>query len=250
MPSTSHSRKNETYVPNEKLSSQCQQRARIRSAARHLADERALTLCVIPHRDNLPFWLLNGNVKYKAEAGPRHVAVYGMSRVSLIQNIPHVRGAGDILYTVLELTNEVTAHRFPPAPAEPTLLSTVPTLSTAAPRDAEPYMLAAEILIPPVSAAFPTPYMYVSNRNDPSPEGDTIAVFSLAEPTKPELVAEVRSGLRHLRGMWFGGDDSRWLAAGGVHGPGIKIFERIDGGKGLREVASLELDAPTGFLWV
>lgn len=107
-------------------------------------------------------------------------------------------------------------------------------------------MLAAEILV----ATSPTPYLYVSNRNDPSPEGDTIAVFSLADPAKPELVNEVRSGLRHLRGMWFGGEDACWLIAGGVLGGGVKVFERVDGGKDLKQVASLELEAPTGFLWL
>ncbi|KAF9819528.1 hypothetical protein IEO21_01992 [Rhodonia placenta] len=140
----------------------------------------------------------------------------------------------DILYTVLELTNEVTAHRLPPAPEEPTLFACVHTLRTPASFEAEPSMLAAEILI----ATSPTPYLYVSNRNDPSPEGDTIAVFSLADPAKPELVNE------------FGGEDARWLIAGGVLGGGVKVFERVDGGKDLKQVASLELEAPTGFLWL
>lgn len=110
-------------------------------------------------------------------------------------------------------------------------------------------MLAAEILIPPPNELFSTPYIYVSNRNDPSPEGDVIAIFSAADPEKLELVAEVRSGLKHLRGMLFGGPDLKYLIAGGVHGGGVKVFERIDGGKGLKEVASHSLDAPTGFLW-
>jgi len=125
----------------------------------------------------------------------------------------------------------------------------VPTMLTAAP-DTDPYMLAAEILIPPPNAAFPTPYVYVSNRNDPSAGGDIIAIFDITDVAKPELVAEVRSGLKHLRGMWFGGPEDRWLVAGGVLGSGVKMFERVDGGKSLKEVASLELEAPTSFLWI
>lgn len=109
-------------------------------------------------------------------------------------------------------------------------------------------MLAAEILIPPPNTSFPAPYIYVSNRNDPSPEGDTVAIFSL---NPLELVAEVRTGLKHLRGMAFGGPDDRWLVAGGVHGGGVKVFERVDEGKGLKLLASNEgIEGSTAFLWV
>ncbi len=110
-------------------------------------------------------------------------------------------------------------------------------------------MLAAEILLPVPNKSYPTPYLYVSNRNDTSPEGDVIAIYSVADPEKIELVAEVRSGLKHLRGMLFGGPDEKYLVAGGVQGGGVKVFERIDGGKGLKEIASVDLEAPTGFLW-
>ncbi|TFY58628.1 hypothetical protein EVJ58_g6304 [Rhodofomes roseus] len=112
-------------------------------------------------------------------------------------------------------------------------------------------MFAAEILLPAPNASYPTPYIYVSNREDPSPGNDTIAIFSTVDSdVGPKMVAEVRSGLKHLRGMVFGGPDDKWLIAGGVYGGGVKVFERVDGGKGLREVASLELEAPTGFLWI
>lgn len=110
-------------------------------------------------------------------------------------------------------------------------------------------MLSAEILLPRPNASYTEPYLYASNRNDPSPEGDVIAIFSIADPEKLELVAEVRSGLKHLRGMLFGGQDDKYLIAGGVRGGGVKIFERVDGGRGLKEVASAPLEAPTGFLW-
>ena len=158
--------------------------------------------------------------------------------------------ADDILYTVLELTSEVTAHRFPPLPAEPTFITRVPTMSKFPGSLAETGMLAAEILLPTPNNAFPTPYLYVSNRNDPSPEGDVIAIYSVADPEKIELVAEVHSGLKHLRGILFGGPQDKYLVAGGVFGGGVKVFERLDGGKALKEVASLELEAPTGFLWI
>ena len=158
--------------------------------------------------------------------------------------------ADDILYTVHELTNELSVYRFPPAPEEPTHLATLSTLLST-PAESRSNMFAAEILLPAPNAQFPTPYIYVSNRNDPSPGDDTIAVFSTADADGgPQLVAEVRTGLKHLRGMEFGGPDGRWLIAGGVLGGGVKVFERLDGGKALKEVASLELEAPTGFLWI
>ncbi|KAI0774922.1 putative isomerase YbhE [Trametes elegans] len=186
-------------------------------------------------------WAEKGVVTYKAGSGPRHVAFHG-----------------GVLYTLLELTSEVAAHRLPPLPAEPTLLDTVWTTRERLPPADAANMLAAEILVPPPSAAFPAPYVYVSNRNDPSPAGDTIAVFAPVGASggagegeeKITYVAEVRSGLKHLRGMEFGGPDDRWLVAGGVHGGGVKMFERVDGGRNLREVAAVDVAAPTGFLWL
>lgn len=146
-------------------------------------------------------------------------------------------------YTLLELTSEISKHPHP-APGS-SVTETKPTLSKPLPRPNK--MLAAEILIPKPNSTFTTPYVYVSNRNDPSPEGDTISIFT----TDLELVAEVHTGLKHLRGMLFGGPDEKWLVAGGAEGGGAKVFERIDGGKGLKEVAAEKsVQSPTGFLWL
>ncbi|KAH9935149.1 putative isomerase YbhE [Epithele typhae] len=179
-------------------------------------------------------WEEKGTVDFKPGSGPRHVAFHG-----------------DVMYTVLELSSELAAHRLPPLPAPATLLDTVPTMAAPPPPEHAAAMLAAEVLAPPPSAAFPRALVYVSNRNDPSPLGDTIAVFGAVDAGgKIALVREVRSGLKHLRGMVFGGADDRWLVAGGAQGGGVKVFERVEGGAGLKEVASVELEAPTGFLWL
>ncbi|TCD61625.1 hypothetical protein EIP91_008149 [Steccherinum ochraceum] len=175
-------------------------------------------------------WVQRGDVKYEPGSGPRHVAVYK-----------------DKLYTLLELSKEVTAHRFPALPAEPSFLSKLPTQKTFPPPPASDEMLAAEILLPTPNTAFPTPYLYLSNRNDPSPEGDIISIYSVAENL--QAAAEVHSGLKHLRGMVFGGPQNKYLAAGGLNGGGVKVFERVDGGKGLKEVASLDIEKPTHFIW-
>ncbi|KAG7441050.1 3-carboxy-cis,cis-mucoante lactonizing enzyme [Guyanagaster necrorhizus] len=173
-------------------------------------------------------WMAQSHITYEPGEGPRHVAFHNGT-----------------LYTLLELISTVASHRLPPQPAEPSFLHTVATMSQPPPSPTD--MLAAEILLPHPNATFPIPYIYVSNRNDPSHDGDIISIFS----TEAKLIAEVRSGLKHLRGMAFGGPDDKWLIAGGVHGGGIKIFERVNEGKGLVEIAgNTETESPTGFLWL
>lgn len=155
---------------------------------------------------------------------------------------------GDNVYTVLELTNFVTAHKVPPLPAEPIFLISTPTKRNPLPYPND--MLAAEILIPVLNEKFPSPYLYVSNRNDPSPEGDTISIFSIADNTL-DLISEVSTGLNHVRGMAFGGPNSEWLVAGGTKGGGVKIFQRVEGGKNLKQVAhDPDVQSPTGFAWL
>lgn len=206
-------------------------------------------------------WSVAGAVAYQAGSGPRHVVVHEGT-----------------LYTVLELSNTLAVHSFPPlsASSQPTFITSHPThIPAPAPSyasdtpktplsaDAPPIMLAAEILLAPASPSFPTSHLYVSNRNDPSPGGDTIAIFALSPPSAPTRVGEVKTGLHHLRGMILFGPDERYLVAGGVNGGGVRVFERVDGGAGLREVARLPglaeaqvgdaeglVRAPTGFLVV
>jgi hypothetical protein len=58
-------------------------------------------------------------------------------------------------------------------------------------------------------------------------------------------------GLTHVWGMVFGGNDDKYLVVGGVEGGGVKVFERIEGRKGLKEIVKLieDIGHPTGFLW-
>ncbi|KAG1734509.1 Lactonase, 7-bladed beta-propeller-domain-containing protein [Suillus lakei] len=178
-------------------------------------------------------WSICGHIDFEAGGGPRHVVARGTT-----------------LYTLLELTLKLAVHTFPPLPAPPTPLTSLFTLSASPIPDD---MTAAEILLPEPNPSFPETFIYTSNRTDPHPEGDTIAIFSLAAGEgQPELVNEVRTGLTHVRGMAFGGDNDKYLVVGGVEGGGVKVFERIDGGKGLEEIAKLGADVvgcPTGFLW-
>src|SRR5277367_4394208 len=74
------------------------------------------------------------------------------------------------LFTILELTSKVVQHRFPPLPALPTFIKSTHTMSN--PPAAPTTQLASEILISPLNVFFPTPYLYLSKRNDLSPPGD------------------------------------------------------------------------------
>ncbi|KAJ7883517.1 hypothetical protein B0H14DRAFT_3857350 [Mycena olivaceomarginata] len=83
---------------------------------------------------------------------------------------------------------------------------------------------AAEILTP--SACF-SRYNYVLTRNtDGTPEE--------------------KLQLDQIRGMQFGGEDDEYLIAGGVAGTaGVVIYQRVDGGRNLTEVAR-NTDIPMG----
>ncbi|KAH6885452.1 Lactonase, 7-bladed beta-propeller-domain-containing protein [Coprinopsis sp. MPI-PUGE-AT-0042] len=158
-------------------------------------------------------WKPAGHIGFELGGGPRHVAFY----------------QGD-LFTLLELSSKVVRHRLPPLPQAPKFLASTPTMSNPPPTPND--MLAAEILIPTPNSSFPTAYLYLSNRNDPSPEGDIISVFAIENPEEPlRLITEVRTGLKHVRGMEFFGPDDKFLITGGGRGGGVKVFERVDGGK-------------------
>ncbi|KAF8554806.1 putative isomerase YbhE [Imleria badia] len=185
-------------------------------------------------------WAIRDFISTETGSGPRHVATHG-----------------NTLYILLELTSELAVYKFHSGPQHLTHLTTLSTLKES---PAPSKMYAAEILIPKPNRSFPTAYIYISNREDPHPEGDTIAIFSVEKgEERPELVSEVRTGLRHVRGMVFGGEDDKWLVVGGagsgVGGGGIKIYERVEGGRGLRQIAELDnavgskLNA-TAFLWL
>lgn len=120
-------------------------------------------------------------------------------------------------------------------------------------------MLAAEILLPSPNASFPTALLYVSNRNDPRDHGDLICIYAVppAEAIgsqKLELIGTIGTGLKHVRGFIFFGPDDRYCVVGGANGGGIKVFERTDGGKSMKEIAHLPAEdggiglAPTSFV--
>ncbi|KAI0047013.1 hypothetical protein FA95DRAFT_1296947 [Auriscalpium vulgare] len=171
--------------------------------------------------------MVKGHVEYEPGSGPRHF----------------VFNADGVLYTLNELKSTISAHRFPPLPEAPTLLHTTSTF--ASPPNPLGACLAAELLL---SSSGPSPpYLYASNRNDPSPLGDPLSIFSLANPETPTLVGDVCSGVQHMRGVVVGGEGGGFVVLGG----GVKMYEQEDARRALREVAALPgVEAPTGFLWL
>lgn len=148
------------------------------------------------------------------------------------------------MYTVLELSNQLSLHQL--GEVEPSII--LSTFSAGSLPD--PSVLAAEILLSPNKKV-----LYVANRNDPSPEGDTLAVYSV--PTSKDLndcklVNEVRTGLNHVRGMNIS-KDGKFLAAAGKNSNSVKIFEILEASEkeDLKEVASVTgLDGPTSVIWI
>ncbi|KAF9257852.1 putative isomerase YbhE [Marasmius fiardii PR-910] len=170
-------------------------------------------------------------------SGPRHAAFYG-----------------DYIYILHELSNSLASfpirNRTDIETPSHTLPSTTLFSSALQTPDA---VTAGEILIPSPNETFPIPYIYVSNRYDARPDGgDTIGIFRITDGGSTgqfEMVAEIETDFKQLRGMEFIGQDGRWLIAGGVFSGGVKVYERVDGGRGLRRIAqNEEVEVPTAFL--
>ncbi|KAG8942120.1 hypothetical protein FRC03_003632, partial [Tulasnella sp. 419] len=64
-----------------------------------------------------------------------------------------------------------------------------------------------------------------------------------------QLVAQVRTKLKHIRGAAIGGPNGEYLVAAGKDGGGIVVYRRINGGAGLQELArNTAVSSPTS-IW-
>lgn len=156
----------------------------------------------------------------------------------------------DYLYVVHETASTVTAQKIPSYPNGTSPISAnVSIVPTDGPADGS--WFAAEILIPPLTHAFPKPYIYATNRNianrsptgDHDLRGDPIAILEhVGKGTANEslqVIAEVYTTLEELRGVEFG-DVSKggeeYLVAVGANSGGLVVFKRVDGGRNLVKV--------------
>lgn len=177
-------------------------------------------------------WSIQDSIGQPSGSGPRHLVV-----------------DDNALYSLHEKANTLSQQTIPTTPlsgdAQPDSIASISIIPSDTPSGAN--LFAGELLL----AQSPTPIIYASNRDDPSSQGDAIAVFDINPLTK---VADVRTGLKHLRGVALVGEDNAYLIAGGMNGGGIKIFERVSADQGfLKEVASLPagvIDQPSSFVWV
>ena len=148
---------------------------------------------------------------------------------------------------MLELSNELSLQKYAAFPEATVHITTLSTFASGSCPDPSS-MFAAEIQLCPNKK-----FIYVSNRDDPSPEGDTIAVFNVPTGSKEcKLVREIRTGVKHARGMSFS-RDGKYLGIAGSQSGSIKIFEVVEGsGDGeVTLVASIEgLEKPTSVLWL
>jgi len=181
-------------------------------------------------------WTVRGSVEFEKGHGPRHLLVHE-----------------DILYTVGELTATLHAHNLPPLPAPATLIKYIDTLESPLPSGNLDW-LPAEVLISTPSSISP-PLIYVSNRNEPHPEGDAIAIYTPSSQTSETPFAKVgmfRTGLDSTRGMMFSADGKYLVIGGGTKG-GVKVFERLKDALIPKQVAALEgegVEKPTSFVWL
>ncbi|TFL03113.1 putative isomerase YbhE [Pterulicium gracile] len=183
-------------------------------------------------RDGKPgYWKIHGRLDSHPGAGPRHVAVID-----------------DILFTMHEHDNTLTARTIGAPGEQSPILDTVTITPPTSPEGS--VFAAAEILIPPKTDKFPTQHIYVSNRNIgvTDPKGDTIAIYSFdAETGKFTETAQVYTQLDQIRGMMFGqtengGDEfiaasANVVAQGETIKGGTIILKRVDGGANLEIVA-------------
>jgi 6-phosphogluconolactonase (cycloisomerase 2 family) len=150
------------------------------------------------------------------------------------------------------MRSAVTQHTFPAISSRqaPQLVANISVKPPDAPANAQ--MKAAELLYAPSVTSGASPLLYASNRDENNAQGDALAVFETTPSLK--LVKHVRTGLRHLRGVAFLGENKEWIIAGGMNGGGIKIFKRVPAEDGyLTQVAALnitQIGQPATFVWV
>ncbi|KAF8991043.1 Lactonase, 7-bladed beta-propeller-domain-containing protein [Cyathus striatus] len=186
---------------------------------------------------------IQGSIPQPSGSGPRHIAIYG-----------------DRLFTLHELSSTLTVQAIPAAPnGTSTILANVSILPPNPPAGAK--FAAGEILIPSPTVKFPTPYIYVSNRNTGTqdPRGDSIAIFEhVNKGTANEglkLVNQVYTGIDQVRGMEFGpaakGAEEFLIASGVAGSAGVIVLKRTENGRNM-EIIATNLDIPTrtSFVWL
>lgn len=153
-----------------------------------------------------------------------------------------------------ELDNTVTVQKVPEVGTNSSeLLGNVTIIPDDAPAGAK--YGAGEILIPATSDAFPTQYIYATNRNvgtETDTRGDSVAILEYSTDGGLKVLSQFHTGIQQIRGAVFGGENNEYLIASGVVGEGgVAVFKRTEEGKNFEEVArNTDVATRTSFLWV
>ncbi|KAF8444000.1 putative isomerase YbhE [Boletus edulis BED1] len=205
----------------------------------------------IPDKGNDKIWRLG-----EVDGNPGNYVVHGEIQQPIGSGPRHIRTRDNMLYTIHELASTLTLQEVPSHPnGTSQILSNVSIIPHNPP--AGSVFAAAEILIPEPTAEYPTPYIYVSNRNTgvQDPRGDTIAIFENVN-NKLVLRNQVYTGLDQIRGMMSGeqagvGGDAYIVAAGFAGTGGVKVFKRTECGANLEEVTvNTVIPTRTAFVWL
>jgi len=165
-----------------------------------------------------------GNFSVGAGKGPRHAVVLGSE-----------------LYTLTELTSELLQQSIP---EDVTEQPETKAIFSVVPKDVNATTYFAGELITNNGL------LYASNRNvgPADPRGDSIAIFE----TEPELrlVKQVFTGIKNLRGVALGGDDTdKFIVLGGKETGGVAIYQIVE--KDLVEVArNMAIEPTTAYVWL
>ncbi|KAG8702228.1 hypothetical protein FRC08_003627 [Ceratobasidium sp. 394] len=179
----------------------------------------------------VPNWQVRGFIQQPAGSGPRHIAV-----------------SNGILYTLHELSSTLSSQTLPPL-ASTVSSKTIATISILPPGANGTTFGAAELIIDEKRGL-----LYASNRNlapSPDPRGDTIAIVAFDAAGNLKLVDQFFTGLNQIRAMAHGGPNNQYIAAGGLTGGGLAVFEKVN--NTLVDRARLpagKVSQPASFAWL
>ncbi|EJD35363.1 putative isomerase YbhE [Auricularia subglabra TFB-10046 SS5] len=208
-------------------------------------------------------WEVAGALDFPRGSGPRHALFHGAPALR-----PRGATPDGVLYTVAELSNQLFAHAWPAGEHLGTL-PTLPNASSTTANATSPPLLPGEILYADPSTAPPADApraqlkadpqlaaeilldaegcVYVTNRNEPGEQGDSIVVYSPHPEFK--VLQRYYPGVKHLRGIAFS-PDGKYVAFAGMNGGGVKVWERAGKGE-LRDTgARADVEGITSVLWL
>jgi 6-phosphogluconolactonase (cycloisomerase 2 family) len=187
------------------------------------------------HPNSAGVYSVAGSLAQPSGSGPRHMQIYGGT-----------------LFVLHELASTLTAQPLPASDSGSSSISSSVSIVPPNPPSGASWA-AAELLLPAPNSAFPTPYLYASNRNTGTQDsrGDAITILQYSGGAL-SVVGYVFTGLDQIRGMAIGGPNNEYIIAGSyAGGAGVAVFQRTSGGANLTLVArDSTISTRTSFVWL